>query len=105
MQHRSYNSSITATAMSMRTIFPSMLLDGKAVAEEIRDKITNEVIRMKDEIGVTPMLAFIIVGEKNHSLVHLENKLKSCEAAGIKTDVVCLPKDSSEEEVEFGKNV
>ncbi|KAI3904139.1 hypothetical protein MKW98_021725 [Papaver atlanticum] len=99
MQRRSSNSSITAAAMSMSTRFPRVKLNGNAVAEEIGDEITDEVMRMKDAIGVTPMLAVIIVGEKNHSPVHLENKLKACEAAGIKTDVVRLPEDSSEEEV------
>ncbi|KAI3914716.1 hypothetical protein MKW92_021890 [Papaver armeniacum] len=99
MQRRTSNSSITAVAMSMSTRFPRVKLNGKAVAEEIGDEITDEVTRMKDAIGVTPMLAVIIVGEKNHSPVHLENKLKACKAAGIKTDVVRLSEDSSEEEV------
>ncbi|KAI3860320.1 hypothetical protein MKX03_031001 [Papaver bracteatum] len=99
MQRRSSNSSIIAASMSMSTRFPRVKLNGKAVAEEIVDEITDEVTRMRDAIGVTPMLAVIIVGEKDHSPDHLENKLKACEAAGIKTDVVRFPEDSSEEEV------
>ncbi|RZC76817.1 hypothetical protein C5167_000952 [Papaver somniferum] len=100
MQRRSSISSITAVAtMSMSTNFPRVKLDGKAVAEEIGDEITDEVTRMKDATGVTPMLAVIVVGDKNHSPVHLENKLQACEAAGIKTNVVRLSDDSSEEEV------
>ncbi|KAI3860299.1 hypothetical protein MKX03_030980 [Papaver bracteatum] len=78
MQRRSSNSSITAASMSMSTRFPRVKLHGKAVAEEIVDEISNEVTRMRYAIGVTPMLAVIIVGEKNHSPVHLENILWAC---------------------------
>ncbi|XP_026428173.1 bifunctional protein FolD 4, chloroplastic-like [Papaver somniferum] len=99
MQRRSSNSSITAVAMSMSTRFPRVKLNGKAVAEEIRDEITDEVTRMRDAIGVTPKLTVIVVGDKNHSPDHLANKLEACEAAGIKTDVIRLLDDSSEEEV------
>ncbi|KAI3834582.1 hypothetical protein MKX03_009048, partial [Papaver bracteatum] len=91
MQHRISNSSITAVAMSTNTRFPIVKLNGKAVAKEIGDEISDEVMWMKDAIGVTPMLVVILVGEKNHSPVYLENKLHTCEAAGIKTDVVRLP--------------
>ncbi|XP_026428174.1 bifunctional protein FolD 4, chloroplastic-like [Papaver somniferum] len=99
MQRRSSNSSITAVAMSMSTRFPRVKLNGKAVAEEIIDEITDEVMEMRDAIGVTPKLTVIVVGDKNHSPDLLANKLKACEAAGIETDVVRLQDDSSEEEV------
>ncbi|KAI3884589.1 hypothetical protein MKX03_028471, partial [Papaver bracteatum] len=72
--------------MSTNTRFSKVKLNGKAVAKEIGDEISDEAMWMKDAIGVTPMLAVILVGEKNHSPVHLENKLRACEAAGIKTD-------------------
>ncbi|KAI3987150.1 hypothetical protein MKX01_036940 [Papaver californicum] len=99
MQSRNGNSSITAVAMSTSTKFPAVVLNGKAVAKQIGDEITIEITRMRDAIGVTPMLAIILVGDRCHSPIHLANKFKACEAVGIETDVVYLPEDCAEEEV------
>ncbi|KAI3906862.1 hypothetical protein MKW98_004912 [Papaver atlanticum] len=99
MQRRSCNSSITAVAMPTSTKIPTVKLNRKAVAKQIGDEISIEISRMRDAIGVTPMLAIIQVGDRNHSPVHVANKFKACEAVGIETDIVCLKEDSTEEEV------
>ncbi|KAI3992313.1 hypothetical protein MKX01_030034 [Papaver californicum] len=99
MQRRSCNSSITAVAMLTSTKIPAVVLNGKAVAKQIGGEITIEISRMRDAIGVTPMLAMILVGDRCHSPIHLANKFKACEAVGIETDVVYLAEDSTEEEV------
>ncbi|MCL7036633.1 hypothetical protein MKW94_019215 [Papaver nudicaule] len=99
MQRRSSNSCITPVAMSASTKIPPVVLNGKAVAKRIEDEITIEILRMRDAIGVKPTVAIIQVGDRNHLPVHLANKYKACEAVGIDTDVVCLPEDSTEEEV------
>lgn len=54
---------------------------------------------MKDKIGVVPGLAVILVGERKDSATYVRNKKKACESVGIKSYEVCLPEDTTEEEV------
>ncbi|CAN4111635.1 unnamed protein product [Withania somnifera] len=75
------------------------VIDGKKVAKDIRDEITAEISRMKDSIGVVPGLAVILVGERKDSATYVRNKKKACEGVGIKSYEVCLPENSTEEEV------
>eukprot|EP00262_Sarcandra_glabra_P004933 TRINITY_DN16166_c0_g1_i3.p1 TRINITY_DN16166_c0_g1~~TRINITY_DN16166_c0_g1_i3.p1 ORF type:complete len:307 (-),score=58.47 TRINITY_DN16166_c0_g1_i3:241-1161(-) len=75
------------------------LIDGKAVAKQIRDEITSEISRMKDAIGVVPGLAVILVGTRKDSQTYVRNKKKACEAVGIASHEVHLPEDCPEEEV------
>ncbi|CAN8237671.1 unnamed protein product [Cochlearia groenlandica] len=75
------------------------VIDGKAVAKQIRDEITIEVARMKESIGVVPGLAVILVGDRKDSATYVRNKKKACDSVGIKSFEVRLPEDSSEDEV------
>ena len=83
----------------MSTESSAKVIDGKAVAEQIRDEITEEVSRMKDEIGVVPGLAVILVGDRKDSATYVRNKKKACDSVGITSFEACLPEDSSEHEV------
>lgn len=75
------------------------VIDGKAVAKQIRDEITAEASRMKDAIGVVPGLAVILVGDRKDSATYVRNKKKSCQSVGINSFEVHLPEDTSEQEV------
>ena len=75
------------------------VIDGKAVAKQIRDEISAEVMRMKDAIGEVPGLAVIIVGNRKDSATYVRNKRKACESVGINSFEVPLPEDSTEKEV------
>lgn len=75
------------------------VIDGKKVAKEIRDEISAEVSRMKESIGVVPGLAVILVGDRKDSATYVRNKKKACEGVGICSYEVCLPEDTTEEEV------
>ncbi|XP_059312699.1 bifunctional protein FolD 4, chloroplastic [Lycium ferocissimum] len=91
------SSSVITAAMTGETSVK--VIDGKKVAKDIRDEITAEISRMKDSIGVVPGLAVILVGERKDSATYVRNKKKACEAVGIKSYEVCLPENSTEEEV------
>ncbi|KAK1364440.1 Methenyltetrahydrofolate cyclohydrolase [Heracleum sosnowskyi] len=84
---------------SMVTEASAKVIDGKSVAKDIQGEITAEISRMKNEIGVVPGLAVILVGDRKDSATYVRNKKKSCESVGIKSYEVCLPQDSREEEV------
>nr|VDC91833.1 unnamed protein product [Brassica oleracea] len=74
-------------------------IDGNKEAKSITDEIKIEVSRMDASIHVVPGLAVILVGDRQDSASYVRNKKKACESAGIKSVDVCLPEDSSEEDV------
>ncbi|CAK9134442.1 unnamed protein product [Ilex paraguariensis] len=84
---------------AMTTEASAKVIDGKSVAKEIRDEITAEIYRMKHSIGVAPGLAVILVGDRKDSATYVRNKKKACESVGINSYEVCLPEDSTEQEV------
>ncbi|XP_057462077.1 bifunctional protein FolD 4, chloroplastic-like isoform X2 [Actinidia eriantha] len=91
------NQALYLAAMAADT--SAKIIDGKSVAKKIRDEITAEISRMKDAIGVVPGLAVILVGDRKDSATYVRNKKKACESVGINSYEVCLPEDSSEQEV------
>ncbi|GAB4331299.1 MAG: bifunctional methylenetetrahydrofolate dehydrogenase/methenyltetrahydrofolate cyclohydrolase FolD [Calditrichia bacterium] len=84
-----------------------MIIDGKAIAAEIRQEISEEV-RIIRENGLQPGLAVILVGEDPASQVYVRMKAKACEKAGIHSITDRLPATISEaellEKVEFYNN-
>lgn len=75
------------------------LIDGKAIAEEIRSEIANEVSRMKSSLGKCPGLAVILVGDRRDCQIYVQNKILACEEAGIRSQVAELPESCSEDEI------
>ncbi|XP_026665620.2 bifunctional protein FolD 4, chloroplastic-like isoform X3 [Phoenix dactylifera] len=92
--------SLSASAsVAVTTETSAKVIDGKAVAKQIKDEIAGEIVRMKDGIGIVPGLAVILVGSRKDSQTYVRNKKKACEAVGIKSYEANLPEDSTEEEV------
>lgn len=75
------------------------VIDGKAVAKQIREEIAMEISRMKEQIGTAPGLAVILVGARKDSQTYVRNKKKACEAVGIASFEINLPEDCTEEQV------
>ncbi|XP_010935086.3 bifunctional protein FolD 4, chloroplastic [Elaeis guineensis] len=94
--HRSL-SAVAPVAMTTET--SAKVIDGKSVAKQIKDEIAGEIVRMKDETGIVPGLAVILVGCRKDSQTYVRNKKKACEAVGIKSYEANLPEDSTEEDV------
>jgi methylenetetrahydrofolate dehydrogenase (NADP+) / methenyltetrahydrofolate cyclohydrolase len=63
----------------------AVILDGKALAEQIRAEIADEAAAFIAESGVTPCLAAVLVGDNPASQVYVRNKQKACEKAGIRS--------------------
>lgn len=76
------------------------LLDGKAIAEEIRSKVKLVVESRVKEGKSVPGLATILVGENPASQVYVRSKHKACQEAGIQSFGFDLPATASQEEVE-----
>jgi methylenetetrahydrofolate dehydrogenase (NADP+)/methenyltetrahydrofolate cyclohydrolase len=59
------------------------IIDGKAFAQGLRERVTAEVARLKAEHGLTPGLAVVLVGEDPASQVYVRNKGLQTEEAGM----------------------
>jgi len=75
------------------------ILDGKALAEELRAEIARQVAAFKAETGATPCLAAVLVGENPAGQVYVRNKRKGCEQAGIDSQLHRLPAAASNAEL------
>jgi methylenetetrahydrofolate dehydrogenase (NADP+) / methenyltetrahydrofolate cyclohydrolase len=67
------------------------LLDGKAVAQQIRDELTARVANVQQRLGRPPALAIVLVGDDPASEVYVRNKLKTAEDAGMGVHLERLP--------------
>ncbi|CAA3030206.1 bifunctional 1, mitochondrial [Olea europaea subsp. europaea] len=77
----------------------AQILNGKAIAEEIRSGIALEVKRMKESIGQVPGLAVILVGQRRESQTYVRNKKIGSEEVGIKFMLTTLSDNCTENEV------
>jgi methylenetetrahydrofolate dehydrogenase (NADP+)/methenyltetrahydrofolate cyclohydrolase len=75
----------------------AILIDGKASAAKLREKIAAETLRLKSEHGLQPGLATVLVGSDPASEVYVRNKGKTAEALGFKSVHVALPADATQE--------
>lgn len=75
------------------------LIDGKAIASDIKSEIAQQVKQMLDEGKPEPHLAAILVGDDPASHTYVANKEKACKAAGIVSSVYKLAGNTREKEV------
>lgn len=74
------------------------ILDGKALAAEIRENLKQEVSQLKEK-GRAPGLAVVIVGDDPASRRYVNNKKKACEHIGITSYEYALSADTTQEEL------
>jgi len=74
------------------------IIDGFAIANEVRGDVAKEVILLKEK-GITPTLAVILVGQNPASVSYVTGKTKALHEAGMKDDTYKLPESTSEEEL------
>lgn len=72
------------------------LLDGKAVANRIKDQLKDRVEALKNQ-GVTPSLATILVGDDPSSETYVRMKGNACERIGMLSKKIHLPEDTTTE--------
>ena len=75
------------------------ILDGKALAEEIRGEVAIGVAEMKQNHGVPPGLAAVLVGDDPASAIYVRNKRRACDEVGMISDTIVLPADTTTEQV------
>ena len=75
------------------------VIDGKAFAVTVREKVGAHVTRLKEEHGITPGLAVVLVGEDPASEVYVRNKGKQTLEVGMNSFEHKLDADVSKEEL------
>jgi methylenetetrahydrofolate dehydrogenase (NADP+)/methenyltetrahydrofolate cyclohydrolase len=74
------------------------LIDGIAVAREIRDGVAREVAALVAR-GITPGLAVVLVGDDPASAVYVRSKGRACEEAGMHSVTIRLPAETSQDHI------
>lgn len=75
------------------------LLDGKAMALQIKDEIANEVRSLTAQGHRAPHLAAVIVGEDGASKTYVANKEKASHEVGFTSSVYRMPESTTEEQL------
>src|SRR3990167_7494282 len=75
------------------------LIDGKLVAQKVRDELKTRVAAFTGKTGVVPGLATVLVGSDAASQVYVRNKIKATEASGMKSFHFDLPTTTTEAEL------
>jgi len=76
-----------------------LLIDGKAVAEQIKLELKAKVETYKQRTGKVAGLSVIIIGENPASQVYVRNKAKSCVEIGMRSEVIELPASISQSDL------
>ena len=78
----------------------AQILDGSAIAEQIRAEVGAEVKRLVENGKPRPGLATVLVGENPASQSYVRGKHKACAEVGIESFGFELPASASQQEVE-----
>src|SRR5690242_12944530 len=74
------------------------ILDGVAIAGQIKAEVANEVKALAAQ-GITPGLAVILVGEVPASQIYVRSKVKTCGELGIYSEMLTPPESITTEEM------
>ncbi|WP_227766008.1 bifunctional 5,10-methylenetetrahydrofolate dehydrogenase/5,10-methenyltetrahydrofolate cyclohydrolase [Zhaonella formicivorans] len=74
------------------------LIDGKAIAAQIKEEIKTEVAGLRAE-GIVPKMAVVLVGDDPASVVYAKSKQKVANGVGIDFELFEMPASTPEEEV------
>lgn len=76
----------------------AQILDGKALAAEIRSEVKTQVAALAEK-GVCTTLAVILVGDDSASQVYVRNKIKACADTGIRSLEFRMPAETTQQEL------
>lgn len=75
------------------------IIDGKAIAQEIRNKLKNDIQQLLQKGKPAPGLAVVLVGNNPASEVYVRNKRNACQESGMVSIAYDLPSNTSEAEL------
>lgn len=77
----------------------AIIVSGKELAKKIRLELKENVKNFIEEMGITPHLAVILVGDNPASISYVTGKQKGCEETNMKSTLIKLPADITEEKL------
>ncbi len=75
------------------------LLNGKEIANKIKEEIAAAVARMQEKGEKVPHLAAVLVGNDGASLTYVGSKVRSCKKIGFQSTLKHLPEETTESEL------
>ncbi|MCK4705110.1 MAG: bifunctional methylenetetrahydrofolate dehydrogenase/methenyltetrahydrofolate cyclohydrolase FolD, partial [Gammaproteobacteria bacterium] len=78
---------------------PATIIDGKAIASEIREQVKQSVLKRAENGQAAPGLAVVLVGESPASQVYVRKKREACAEAGVLSKAFDLPDNTSESDL------
>ncbi|XP_068311537.1 bifunctional protein FolD 2-like [Pyrus communis] len=85
--------------MASQSDHKAAIIDGKAIAQTIRNEIAEEVRHLSQKYGKVPGLAVVIVGTRKDSQSYVSMKRKACAEVGIKSVDIDLPENVSQDDL------
>lgn len=77
----------------------AVILDGRKVSAQMREKLRIEAEALR-VAGIEPHLAVVLVGDNPASQIYVRNKERGCEKVGIRSTVIRLAQDCTQDELE-----
>jgi methylenetetrahydrofolate dehydrogenase (NADP+)/methenyltetrahydrofolate cyclohydrolase len=70
------------------------IIDGKAIAAQLRERVAAAALALRDAHGIIPGLAAVLVGDDPASQIYVRSKARACTAAGLASFEFRLPTDA-----------
>lgn len=86
-------------AIQRLRIVSANVLDGKAIADEIKSELAADVAEFIHNNASVPCLAAVLVGDDPASQVYVRNKRRACERVGIDSQLHTLASDTDTEQL------
>ena len=76
-----------------------MIIDGKQIAQQLKEEMREQVAELVKQYGRKPCLDVILVGENPASMSYVRSKIKATEYCGFDGELIQLPETTSQEEL------
>lgn len=73
------------------------IIDGKGLANTIKEEIAKEVLEIKQNGGKIPHLAAVLIGDDPASASYVRNKVRSCDQCGFQSTLIRKDESTTEE--------
>ncbi len=81
-------------------MMPAQLIDGRAIAQKVRDEVAARVAVRLSAGKAQPVLATVLIGDRPDSAAYVSSKGKACAELGMGSVSHHLPGDAAQEQVE-----
>ena len=75
------------------------IIDGNKIAQDIRNEVRQDALELKEQKGIIPGLAVILVGDDPASKIYVGKKAQDCAEVGFLSREYKLPETTSEKDL------